>query len=207
MENFAQNCRSTAVTFQRDTSGSFVILFALALIPILAIVMLAIDYSRLAAMHGELQRAADSAVRTAAAHFEDEHQAEELFAANFRANLPDVLKDTAYDLKIDQDTGTLDANIIRHLPMSFAKAFGFPGFQISVNSTGRKPVLVSKKLDSPQEVERFIRKSSEDKVKQRFIKEIKDKIKLLQKAGVKVRDIPQSEIEEIAERMAKAAKR
>lgn len=111
---FAQNVRG----FAADRRGNIVLMFAALLVPITALSIGALDYGRGNSVRNELQTALDAGLGFAAQKLEGESSAAEAaFHQAFRANLPEHLRETPVEVKIDKEARHLSASATTSVPV------------------------------------------------------------------------------------------
>ncbi|MDX2287752.1 MAG: TadE/TadG family type IV pilus assembly protein [Hyphomicrobiaceae bacterium] len=95
-----------------DDGGATTIVFAVLIVPLLALIMGVVDIGRAYTLKGTLQNAADAAIHTASLQLPlGAQRAEATFAVAFRENLPETLKDHAYELTVAEDASALSVKI------------------------------------------------------------------------------------------------
>lgn len=104
--------------FAADRQGNVVLMFAALLLPITALSIGALDYGRSNGVRHKLQTALDAGLGFAAQKLDGEGSAAEAaFHQAFRANLPEHLRDTPVELKIDKEARHLSASATTSLPV------------------------------------------------------------------------------------------
>ncbi len=193
--------------FQNDRQGGVLVLYAGLALPLFAIVGGAIDYSRVASARSDLLRASESAASTAANLSSEIDDAQPIFDAHFKANLSERLKNTAYEFQVDDETGTITATINHPVKMHFAAILGIRKVNVSVQATGRRPIVAEKKNPTPAEIKEVVDTSDIDELKKRIMSEIRERVKRARRNGAKLPQISEEKLEKFAEQMARRAKR
>jgi hypothetical protein len=121
--------RAAITRFRRDSGGNFAIIFALALVPVMGIAGMAMDYSRMAAASEKLQTATDAAAIAAAASPGESTEQMERIAAEFvAANYPD--QPVEVETKISGHEMTVTASIELRLPVMSAVGKPFATIEV-----------------------------------------------------------------------------
>jgi Flp pilus assembly protein TadG len=146
----AQGCGGKWRAFADDERGATAIVFALMMLPILSIILSAIDYGRATYTQSQLQTAADAAVIASARRLlEGEAPAREAFDASFRSNLPENLKNQKYGLKLKRTKTSVSvaAHIEGKVPTTMLMLVGLQNFNVTA---GAQASLPRSPLDQPQ---------------------------------------------------------
>ena len=116
--------------FLADRRGNFAVIFALCLVPVMALVGAAVDYSRMVAAQGELQDAADAGALAAATSGGTEAQRQRLAEDFVQANAPgrDAVVRTTLNAR------SLVVEVSANLPLPVLSAFGKSQTVISVTA-------------------------------------------------------------------------
>lgn len=124
----------------RNEEGSIAILFALMLVPLLGITMIAIDYGRASNIESRLQAAADAAARAGALKLGQPHDlVREAVRLNLDENLPKSLKGVPFSLDIGVNDERLSLNISKSVPTSISGMFGAKKIDVAVTSDAERP--------------------------------------------------------------------
>lgn len=104
--------------FAADRRGNVVLMFAALLVPITALSIGALDYGRSNGVRNQLQSALDAGLGFAAQKLDGEGSvAEAAFHQAFRANLPEHLRETPVEVKIDKEARHLSASATTSVPV------------------------------------------------------------------------------------------
>lgn len=104
--------------FAADRRGNVVLMFAALLVPITALSIGALDYGRSNGVRNQLQSALDAGLGFAAQKLDGEGSSPEAaFHQAFRANLPEHLRDTPVEVKIDKEARHLSASATTSVPV------------------------------------------------------------------------------------------
>lgn len=126
--------------FSTNERGTIAVMFALLLVPVLGIIFGGIDYSRAMSVRSQLQTAADAAANSAIRRLaEGTSTAEEAFRIAFQENLPDDLKDQAYDLRFSGDGKRLSVDLSTSVPTTMVALMGLSKLDVAVAATAKVP--------------------------------------------------------------------
>lgn len=132
--------RALARSMLRNEEGSIAILFALMLVPLLGITMIAIDYGRASNVEARLQAAADAAARAGALRLGQPHDlVREAVRLNLDENLPKSLKGVPFSLDIGLNDERLSLTISKAVPTSISGLFGANKIDVAVKSDAERP--------------------------------------------------------------------
>lgn len=126
---------SALAGFSRDDRGTVAIIFALVLVPLLAIVSLAIDYGRALKVNSQLYSAADAA--TAALLHKLPANGTDLtpfVRMQLDANLPDHLKDLPFELVVSEEKRTVELSLNTDVPTALMGIVGVKKLEVAVVS-------------------------------------------------------------------------
>ncbi|HZD92144.1 MAG TPA: pilus assembly protein [Pseudolabrys sp.] len=141
MSKFGSRCRTSLQAFARARSGNVAVMFALALVPVIAAAGAAVDYSRANSVKADLQAALDSTAlmlaKEAATDSNADLQAHALsyFKATF--NRPGT---EDYTVSATYSTGagsTIVVNGAVSVPTDFMQMFGYNSVTVSSSSTAQ----------------------------------------------------------------------
>lgn len=127
--------------FHGDQRGNFATIFAVAILPVLAIAGLALDYARISAAEERLQASVDGAIIAAAAHGGNvasmQHAVNDFVAAN--------MSEPGISVKTVVDTYQMNVEASYQLPTSILAAAGIPQAEIvaSAELTSKSPLRSS----------------------------------------------------------------
>ncbi|MCB1462780.1 MAG: hypothetical protein KDJ90_10240 [Nitratireductor sp.] len=113
-----------------DRRGNFAVIFAVCLVPVMALAGAAVDYSRIRSAQGTLQDAADAGALAAAAGGKTDAQRQQTAEDFVHANAPGL----AASVKTIVDTHDLTVEVTALLPLPVLSAFGKPETLIRVTS-------------------------------------------------------------------------
>lgn len=136
VEPAAEPARAAIATFARDERGGVLIVFALALIPILALTGLAVDHGRASAMKSELQRGLDVAVLAGATKLaETGSSADAEIAAGMRFKATGAARlDAHVTFTAESRRGRLTAIAHHDVPTLFLAVVGLDRLEIDAKA-------------------------------------------------------------------------
>lgn len=130
-------------SFRRDERGVTAVLFALMVMPLLALTFTAIDMGRAYYARGKLQAAADSAAGAGAAMLGSAHEAiGETIAAYLKANTRQDRKLPPYEVVIAPNDVAVTVRVKDSIATTAAGIVGIPTLDISVESIADRPAPV-----------------------------------------------------------------
>lgn len=130
--------------FAQAEGGNIAVIFAIALVPLLAFVGAAVDYARASAARSAMQGAADSAALMVSKDFaagaikatDIQTKAEAYFKALYSAaGVSNITVTATYTAKSSDGTSTVVVNTTGSLPTSFMKVAGFTQLPVNASST------------------------------------------------------------------------
>ena len=143
---------NTLRDFRNSESGATAVIFGLAVLPVMAALGAAIDYSRAANVRASMQRAADSAAvavaRDSAALSDTaaETRGRDFFAANFRDE-----DATLVPVEVKRDSKTVRVAASGTVPTAFMQIFGIKSVPVSTKSVvswGSRKIELALVLDN-----------------------------------------------------------
>ncbi len=134
--------RPAAAGFASDERGVVAILFALLLMPLLAVIGLGIDYGRTTRDQNRLQHAADVAVEAGLQQLAREsHEAEQSAEKQFRANLPKHLLDVPVLISMTDGNRGIKVEAKTDIATPIWSIVGRKSVVVAVKAVGRLPSL------------------------------------------------------------------
>lgn len=167
----ADLCRRWAA----DERGAIAVLFALMLMPMLGLVLTAIDYGRAVRHEGQLQQAVDSAAAAAVHKLGQEHGiVEEEARRHLDAALPSDLKGLAFWLEIGPQNKSVEIRVESSVSTSMIGLIGFTKFAVQASSQAfaEQPARRTKSIDValPPGTDRDAARTLEDLARQAGIR-------------------------------------
>ena len=141
MSTFWGKCCSTLRRFGRNREGNIAVIFAFTLVPVIASVGAAVDYSRANSVKADMQAALDATAlmlsKNVATYTVDQLQANA--AAYFKAmfNRPSSENISVSATYSDTNGSTLVVNATVNLPTDFMQAFGYDTVTLNGSSTAQ----------------------------------------------------------------------
>lgn len=138
--------------FARDERGGVLIVFALALIPILTLTGLAVDHGRASAMKAELQRGLDVAVLAGAQKLAETgkgNEAERAVRLRFEATQAAKL-DVHLKITADGRKGKVTASVDHAVPTLFLAVAGLERLEIAATATAGVTAPRQNRLAAPR---------------------------------------------------------
>jgi len=116
--------------FVNHEGGNFAVILGLVLVPVMATIGAAVDYSQLYSTKSKMQAAADTAVLAAARDARTVNEFTDMSDAYLSANLPGI------DLEIESKTGprSVELTIVNRYQTSFLGIVGMPEVPITINT-------------------------------------------------------------------------
>ena len=119
-------------SFLKNDAGNFAVTLAVAIIPVILVAGVAVDYSRISQARGKMQNAADSAalagaIETTTNRADRKKAARKAFQSNFDDFSPDKLQ-----VAVDDESVTV--TVIKDLKMSFMGLAGYSSVPVEVTS-------------------------------------------------------------------------
>lgn len=143
-------CSRLLGAFARDDRGNIAIIFALVLIPAIAVVGTGIDYGRMLKVRSQIQNAADAAAAVAVARADAGIDAvSQALRANLDANLPENLKGLPFKTTIGADRRSLDVTVEATVDTSLLAMVGIDSMAVEVSTTVAAPEPVPSAPDVP----------------------------------------------------------
>lgn len=126
--------------FSDDTRGVTAVLFALMAVPLLSLVLIAIDFSRAEDARAAITHAADTAAENGAKMLGSPHdQIEDAVRGYMRTNLPAGRQDLDYTLTIASDDTSLTITVDTSIPATMFGIAGIKSMAINVARTAQRP--------------------------------------------------------------------
>ncbi len=130
--------------FSDDTRGVTAVLFALLAVPLICLVMIAIDFSRAEDARAAITHAADTAAENGAKMLGAPHdQIEDAVRGYMRTNLPAGRQDLDYVLTFASDDTWLSITVDTSIPSTMFGIAGIKSMTINVASTAKRPEPVN----------------------------------------------------------------
>ena len=142
--NMAHVFPNLLARFASDERGHIAIIFSVALVPLITVVSLAIDYGRALKTNSQLSAAADAA--TAAVLHRLPATVDDLkpfVRTQLDANLPQHLKKLPFDLVVSEKRRVVQLNVETQVPTALIALVGIDKLDVSVVSTQRIPKVAS----------------------------------------------------------------
>ncbi|MCB1520081.1 MAG: hypothetical protein KDJ37_05830 [Hyphomicrobiaceae bacterium] len=118
LAQFATAVRTTRHRFAADERGNIIHIFALLLVPMMAITIGALDYGRANGVRNRLEAALDSGLSFAAQRLpNDPSEAEASFHRAFKVSLPETLRDITATFRFDAESRRLEATAATSVPV------------------------------------------------------------------------------------------
>ena len=125
--------KKTLASFLKDTRGNFAITLAVAIIPVVLVAGVAIDYSRISQARGKMQNATDSAALAGAIEVTTSvKQRKQAARKAFSSNFDDFPADK---IQVAVKDESVTVTVIKDLKMSFMGLAGYSSVPIEVTST------------------------------------------------------------------------
>ncbi|MEZ5839887.1 MAG: pilus assembly protein TadG-related protein [Hyphomicrobiales bacterium] len=126
---------SRVTTLVSDEGGTAAVVFAIAVIPILSLTGLAVDYSRSYLARQAMQDAADAAAVAAMKEYDLDDKKLELYADGFfQSNLGTFAAIYDRDLQLKRTDGGLRVEVTSKVRTSLSEIFGLEAFEVNVAS-------------------------------------------------------------------------
>ena len=125
------------VRFARNEAGNFAVMFSLAMIPLVAVAGLAVDYSRTSDMRSKIQSAADGAAMAAALEYRktgNKDNLSNIAQQYFEANLAGGFATTPQVQLSYPDASSIKVNVAYDMPTTISEVLGVKSLPVEVVS-------------------------------------------------------------------------
>ena len=123
--------------FARNEAGNFAVMFSLAMIPLVAVAGLAVDYSRTSDMRSKIQSAADGAAMSAALEYRktgNKDNLSNIAQQYFEANLAGGFATTPQVQLSYPDASSIKVNVAYDMPTTISEVLGVKSLPVEVVS-------------------------------------------------------------------------
>ncbi len=132
--------RGLPAALWHDACGTTAVLFALLLLPLVAVMLLAIDYNRATGVQSELRAATDAAAEAGARHLGQPRDAvTDAVRSSLDADLRPALKGTPMTLEIADDDSRLTLRLDKKVELSLAGVLGLTTVDASAERVIARP--------------------------------------------------------------------